>query len=425
MTFRTPILRTPRTTICVVIACLVVWALSSVHSLDFNVYRSGARAYLGLDGETDLYVRELWRVTDDSWLPFTYPPFAVLLFIPYAIVPTQVGAVIHTLVLTMSMLAVLHLILTRTPRAMSFLRSCSPWQHALMVGGATLAVGFSGPWREGLSFGQINALLMAVILFDMLARRRAGIPKGLLTGIAAGIKLTPLAMGLYFLVQRDWKSIAWMGLGFMGTVGVGFALTPSGSVHYWTEAIFATSRVGNDADMYSVTLNSFSQHLGLSVAGSSYLWIGLCIVTIALGYYAIKQLLEAGETVAAVGATAIVMLMISPISWYHHWVWFILLIPAMLFPSESPTRRGSRLSPTYACAYYIVFIFSSYSFSIAYFGSIRGTGPWWMEILSSVWIFVSVFAVALLVTITTRRGPATMVNSGSAAPVRVAPATDI
>ncbi|THJ65475.1 DUF2029 domain-containing protein [Arthrobacter echini] len=168
MSFRFPLLHSRLTLVLVVAACALVWWISFIHSLDFNVYRAGAGAYLGLEGSTGLYDRELWHVAGSSWLPFTYPPFAVLFFLPYAVIPAGVGAVLHTGVLIVSMLVVGHLVITRTPRLNAFLRQQSSWRHAALVGAMVFLVGFSGPWREGISFGQINAVLMAVILLDLL-----------------------------------------------------------------------------------------------------------------------------------------------------------------------------------------------------------------------------------------------------------------
>lgn len=398
MSSRLPLFRSVPTLVLVGVACALVWWIASVHSLDFNVYRTGARAYLGLEGDTALYDAELWHVSGDSWLPFTYPPFAVLFFLPYALIPAGIGAVLHTGLLIVSMLVVVHLIITRTPRLNEFLRRQSRWRHAVLAGLLVFLVGFSGPWRESMSFGQINAVLMAVVLLDILGTRRAVLPRGLLTGLVAGVKLTPLAMGLFFLAQRDWKAILWMGIGFFGSIAAGFFITAKGSVYFWTEALFTTSRVGNDADMYTVTLKAFSQRLGLSDQGASFAWIGLSLVTIVLGYLATRRLLASGEVVAAVGVVATVMLMISPISWFHHWVWFILLLPALALPAHAIQRPARLWKQVGAAGLYLLFLASSFTMSILYYGTIQGQGPWWMELLSSIWMFV---AIAAITTITT------------------------
>jgi len=367
-----------------------------VHSLDFNVYRAGARAFLELDGSAQLYDQKLWNIAGDAWLPFTYPPFAVLFFLPYALLPAGIGAHLHTIILLISLLVVVHLVITRSSRTAAHLRQRSTWQYAVLLGLAVFLVGVSGPWREGLSFGQINAALMAVVLLDLLGSRRLRLPRGFLTGLAAGVKLTPLALGLFFLAQRDFKALAWMAVGFFGSVAVGFIISAEGSVYYWTEALITPSRVGTVDDMYNLTLRSFTQHLGLAEHTATILWGALSLTTVIGGYAAIRRLLAAGEQIAAAGVAALAMLMISPISWYHHWVWFILLLPALICPPEHVSRLGRRRMRIVAAALYILFLASSYAMSLAYFGHIQGHGPWWMELLSSIWLFAAITAAAVI-----------------------------
>lgn len=368
---------------------------AGVHNLDFAIYRAGARAFLGMDGSVTLYDAQLWQVREDFWLPFTYPPFAVVFFLPYAVLPSALGAAAHTVFLTACLPAVSLLIVRHAPEVRHRLRGLPPGRRALATGAAVALIGLSAPWREGLSFGQVNAVLMLVILWDLLERRRF-LPRGLLTGLAAGVKLTPLAMGLYFAAQKDWRAVLWLGIGFFGSVAIGFALTLQGSVRYWTEALFSTTRVGNDDDMYSLTLRAFTQRLGLSDGSAAVLWAVLAVAAVCGGYAAIRVLLAAKDRVSAVGVTALVMLVISPISWFHHWVWFVLLIPALVFPPGVSQRRQRRLRYG-AGMLYLLFLFSSLTLSLAHSGTIRGWGPWWLELVSSVWMFAAIAAAGIIV----------------------------
>lgn len=385
---------------------------AGVHNLDFSIYRAGARAFLGMDGPVALYDAQLWQVREDFWLPFTYPPFAVVFFLPYAVLPPAFGAAAHTVLLTGCLIAVSLLIVRHTPEIKRRLQVLPPRRRALAIGVVVALIGLSAPWREGLSFGQINAVLMLIILWDLLEPGRF-LPRGLLTGLAAGVKLTPLAMGLYFAARKDWRAVLWMGTGFFGSVGIGFALTWQGAVHYWTEALFSTTRVGNDDDMYSLTLRAFTQRLGLSDGSAAALWAVLCLAVICGGYAAVRTLLAANDPLSAVGVTALVMLVISPISWFHHWVWFVLLIPALVFPPGVSRRRKRRLRCG-AGFLYLLFLFSSLTLSLAHSGTIRGWGPWWLELASSVWMLAAIAAAGIITVNAAQavRGPA---GSGAAA----------
>ena len=105
------------------------------------------------------------------------------------------------------------------------------WRFRTAALAGTAAILLLGPWRDTFDFGQINIILMGLILADFAlhGKVRAGEirwPAGLLIGIAAGIKLTPLAFGLYFLVRRDFKALGWMAVGFFGSIASAWALCP-------------------------------------------------------------------------------------------------------------------------------------------------------------------------------------------------------
>jgi alpha-1,2-mannosyltransferase len=89
------------------------------------------------------------------------------------------------------------------------------------------------PIRSTLTYGQINALLMALVAFDCLTRAPRW-PRGILVGIAAAVKLTPAVFLLFFLLRRDLRSAARAGLSFAACTGAGFALAPHDSLRYWT-----------------------------------------------------------------------------------------------------------------------------------------------------------------------------------------------
>ena len=85
------------------------------------------------------------------------------------------------------------------------------------------------PIRSTLTYGQINALLMALVAFDCLTRAPRW-PRGIGVGIAAAVKLTPAVFLLFFLLRRDLRSAARAGLSFAACTGAGFALAPHDSL---------------------------------------------------------------------------------------------------------------------------------------------------------------------------------------------------
>ena len=372
----------------------VVVLAAQIHGLDLSVYREGALALLGLAGDKELYDDALVQ-TDTRGLPFTYPPFAAILFVPLALLPEAVALGIVTALSCACLVGVAVVVVrylrSAGPGAQGNTAPRSAWGMPVAVLAAILLIGISGPWREGLGFGQVNALLMVLILADLLRSTR--LPSGVLIGVAAGIKLTPLAFGLVFLARRDWRSLAWMAASFASTVALGWLLAPRESVVFWLDALFDASRVGATADLYNVSLNSIVAQSGLPETLQGPAWLLASLGVVAVGYLAIRRADREGDSLRAVTANAVVMLAISPISWFHHWVWIALLFPVGHVFARS--RRGPRraLSRALLGALVPVMMFSSITVTLTLTGTVSGEGPLPLRLFTGLGV---VLPVALL-----------------------------
>ena len=115
---------------------------------------------------------------------------------------------------------------------------------------------------------QINPLIMALVLADFV-RPATRVPRGVLIGIAGGLKLTPLVFGLILLVRRDWKGIATLGATFLTTIAVGFILLPNEAPQFWFSAISDPSRVGDINFVDNISIQGWLMHFGLKGTASS------------------------------------------------------------------------------------------------------------------------------------------------------------
>ncbi|WP_256213991.1 glycosyltransferase 87 family protein [Arthrobacter sp. ov118] len=298
-------------------------------------------------------------------LKFTYPPFAAVLFSQLARLPQATALALFNA--TGAIVAVLAAV--RTVRywnakgdwRATFRSPGNCWAAAVLV----LAVLNLGPWRETLMFGQINVLLMGLMAADLLARNRRwtrGFPgSGFLVGVAAGIKLTPLAFGLYYLVRKDWRGLLNMAAGFTATVVLGWLLRPVESVQFWFEMLPDTSRLGGAGYVDNLSLKGALLHFGVPEASVTVPWLVLSLMVVALGASVIKAASDQGARVVAVSATALTMLLVSPVSWSHHWVWVAAVFPAFAWTLRETPRRYARMRWTMGGALGIsllVFLFS-------------------------------------------------------------------
>ncbi|WP_096460119.1 glycosyltransferase family 87 protein [Corynebacterium suranareeae] len=293
--------------------------------IDAAVYREGARALV--EGRS-LYAQPFDM--GDISLPFIYPPIGAILFAPWGyfdfLTVELVGnlmVVSSSLLLLLCLYLVTNAVLEGRDRLLAFTIAAISWPIML----------FAEPVLLNADLGQINILIMALVVFDLLPIKRR-IPRGVLIGLAASIKITPLAMLLYFLVKKDFR-------GIINAVISLCAFTAIGAVLAWenTKEFFTTTLLNLNADGESGVDTTFQSNSSLQAmlyrwwtskadaeASSipSILWIVLSVIAICAVAYLMKQLFVRGLNVEAVMVNAMLMLLISPISWSHHWVWLPL-----------------------------------------------------------------------------------------------------
>jgi alpha-1,2-mannosyltransferase len=285
------------------------------YRIDLDVYRAGARVLLR---GGDLY-GPLPRLSDGRELLFTYPPFAALAFIPLALVGYGPANWVLTAATMVSVAATLRCFaVSTTAAAGTRMRRLLPW--------ALPAALLLDPIRSTLTFGQVNALLMVLVTLDCLVERPRW-PRGILVGLAAALKLTPGVFLLFFLLRRDRRGAARAGLSFAACTGAGFALAPHDSLRYWTQVAYQPARVGPISYAANQSMLGALARLGLGDPARTWLWLALSLLVVALAITGMRGAIAAGHATRALVLNAVAGLLISPISWSHHWVW---AAPALL-----------------------------------------------------------------------------------------------
>jgi alpha-1,2-mannosyltransferase len=297
-----------------VLAALVgLWCgTRAIHGgfVDLAVYRFGGAAVL--DGPR-LYAEG----TPGTGLPFTYPPFAALVMVPLSVLPfaALVAAWNAASVVVLGLVVDRFLRIGRTAVP-------APMVVALVTAGA-LAL---EPVWSSLAFGQVNLFLLALVVFDLLRpdRRHAG----WMVGVAAGLKLTPILFVVFLLLIGRFRAARTGALSFVATVAAGFVLVPGASWTYWTSLLWDAGRVGGVAYsgnqsvmgvLFRVLGHEPGTVLWFLVAGSL---AGLVLLVAAAVWWR-------GRPELAVCTAALAMLLASPISWSHHWVWAVPLVIAL------------------------------------------------------------------------------------------------
>jgi alpha-1,2-mannosyltransferase len=271
-------------------------------------------------------------------LPFTYPPLAAIVFCPFAWLHMP-GASVAITALTLVLLVVSTVILlagldvwnrSAVLTGPAWLRRW--WLAAVIVAPATV---WLEPIASNFAFGQINVVLMTLVIADCVPRRTPW-PRGLLLGVGIALKLTPAVFLLYFLLRRD-RQAGLTALGsFLAATLVGFALAWDDSWEYWTHTVHHTDRIGAAALNTDQNIIGALARTGLGEQQRFLLWVAASLAVLAVTVWAMRRVLAAGEPVLAIICVALFGLTVSPVSWSHHWVW---MLPAVVVTAALAWRR--------------------------------------------------------------------------------------
>ena len=268
--------------------------------------------YLGA-GEAAARGSDVYAFRTDLGAPFTYPPFAAMLAVPLAVAP--VGLVQGAWVLA-TLAAVV--VLARTALRPVVDRVGLPVTVALVL--------LSAPMRSHLRFGQVGIFLVLLVTLD-LCRRRA--PGGLLTGIAAAVKLTP-AVFLPWLALSDRRVFRRAVLSAAGCSLLGMLVLWPSTVSYLSEALWDSGRFGPETWAGNQSLRGMLLRTGLPAGAAALAWAALSAGLLVLAVRGARALDRAGNRLGAVGTLAAASVAVSPISWVHHLIWLALPMAALV-----------------------------------------------------------------------------------------------
>ncbi|GIF66350.1 polyprenol-phosphate-mannose-dependent alpha-(1-2)-phosphatidylinositol mannoside mannosyltransferase [Asanoa ishikariensis] len=268
-------------------------------------------------------------------LYFTYPPFAALLLRPFALVP--VGFTIGFFcVFTVAAVAVAAWWLTAP---VADRRGLPRWLLAGLLFPVALAV---EPSRETFFFGQINMVLVLLILADFChAVPRKWFWAGAGVGLATAIKLFPGIFILYFLVTRRWREAAVSaGTAVVATL-LAAAVAPHDSWQFWTSSLFSTERVGRTDYTGNQSLQGLLARLVAPDEPAKIWWLLLALAVTGFGMWRAARAFRAGDDLSGLTLTGLVGALVSPITWPHHVFWFV---PALVVLVDSGRRRDLALA---------------------------------------------------------------------------------
>lgn len=311
------------------IAARLAWTYlvpNGANFVDLHVYVGGA-ATIGTG--RSLYDFVYADQTPDFPLPFTYPPFAAVVFQPLHLLPFGVLSFVWQIGIIAALYGVSWLTLRLLNRR----------DHPLAMLWTAVGI-WTEPLRSTFDYGQVNVILVLAVLYAVYSTRWW--LSGLLVGLAAGVKLTPAIAGLYFLGAKRWGAAVFSGVVFFATVGVSLLLLGDQARFYFTDLLGDAGRIGPIGTSFNQSWRGgVSRILGYD-AGYGPAVLAALAVTAVLAVLAWRAIGGASDRLGAILVVQLFGLLLSPISWTHHWVW---LIPLMMWLLHGPlrSRAGARI----------------------------------------------------------------------------------
>ena len=308
------------------VAARLAWTYllpNGANFVDLHVYLGGADA---LNRPGTLYDYVYADQTPDFPLPFTYPPFAAVAFYPLTFLPFWVVALGWQLGIMAALYGVVRLS-QRLLGVIGGIRTAMLW---------TAVAIWLEPLRSTFDYGQINVVLVLLILLAVHTNRWW--LSGLLVGLAAGVKLTPAVAGLYFLGVRRWAAAAFSVVVFAATVAVSWLVVRDQATYYFTELLGDARRVGPIGTSFNQSWRGGISRIVGHDAGYGAPVLAALAVTAVLAWLAWRAVASDSDRQDRLGLLLVVQLfglLLSPISWTHHWVW---LLPLMIWLLHGPYR---------------------------------------------------------------------------------------
>ena len=359
------------------------------YRIDIDIYQMGGQAWL--DGRPLYRGDVLFHTPIGLNLPFTYPPLAAIVFCPFSWLHMPAASVAITALTLVLLIVSITIVLARLDVwNVSDVVPGPAWLRRLWL--AVLIAAAASIWLEPITsnfaFGQINVVLMTLVIADCVPRRTPW-PRGLLLGLGIALKLTPAVFLLYFLLRRDNRATLTSMASFAGATLLGFALAFRDSWEYWTQTLHHTDRIGEAALNTDQNIAGALARLGLGEHERFPLWVAACLLVLAATVWAMRRVLQAGEPVLAVICVALFGLVVSPVSWSHHLVW---MLPAVLVTGILGWRRRDVALAVLSLAGVALMRWTPIDLLPKHHET---TANWWRQLVGSSYVW---WALAVIVT---------------------------
>ncbi|MFI6079828.1 glycosyltransferase 87 family protein [Streptomyces sp. NPDC051217] len=267
---------------------------------------------------------------------FTYPPFAALCVLPLSLLSWPV-ALTAGIVANLGALA---LILRRLAEPVIRRHGLDRWTSYTLI---LCMLALLEPVYDSISFGQVNLLLLALVLTDARLLSTGSRWAGIGIGLAAAVKLTPAIFIGYLVVTRRRRAAGTAAAVAVGTTLVALWLSPGASHAYWTSALWDTSRIGDLSYVSNQSWQGVLARLSAPAEPERLWWACGVVAVVGAWAYRVDKARAVGDVRGGIALTGAAACLVSPVTWVHHLVWLLPALAVLADRALEPPRRGRPL----------------------------------------------------------------------------------
>lgn len=349
-----------------------------------------------------------YALPDYKMYPFTYPPFGAWALSPLTWFDYETAARLMIMAIALQTAVIVALVGRSLGWSWGSAFAIAPWA-------AILVQQCLEPFTQSVGFAQVNTAMMALVMIDVAAPP-SWKGRGVASGLAAAIKLTPAIAVLIFLLRHQWRSAITMVATSLAVTLLSWVISPGESARFFFDAMWDPQRAGDAYYTSNQNLkgfvaralpeNTWSIAWAITVALALVAAVWLCLRIQAAATSVVTPHVASddaapgplnaaapatGATVSAAPAAlvapagdaaepaasdavaapsavatapapvlpenlatlltaAVIMtlgLLVSPITWSHHWVWglaTVVVLIAVALRLKSPVLMGTALA---------------------------------------------------------------------------------
>lgn len=295
-----------------------------------------------------------YALPDYKMYPFTYPPFGAWALSPLTWFDYETAARLMIMAIALQTAVIVALVGRSLGWSWGSAFAIAPWA-------AILVQQCLEPFTQSVGFAQVNTAMMALVMIDVAAPP-SWKGRGVASGLAAAIKLTPAIAVLIFLLRHQWRSAITMVATSLAVTLLSWVISPGESARFFFDAMWDPQRAGDAYYTSNQNLkgfvaralpeNTWSIAWAITVALALVAAVWLCLRIQAAATSVVTPHVISDDAVAAPDAVAttpaapvlpenlatlltaaVIMtlgLLVSPITWSHHWVWGLASVVALI-----------------------------------------------------------------------------------------------